>query len=243
MEIINFNSSKEFLQCPYYTEGYESSLFKYKSKYVIKMFKSNVLKYLTNKQDKIILLHATDYPFISKPLATVTIENKFKGYLMNFINGEVLSDYSDHITKDELIDIFICLLEKINTLHQGKIYLGDIKPDNFIVSNGNIHIIDCDNFSIDSLENNYLSKYQTLLPKYKKVSPVNLDIMFLLMMYAELKQNGHYNRYNPKPIPHYLDTAIISNDLKNKLLFWAMNPNLILTDDIKQTLEKEKKII
>lgn len=85
---------------------------------------------------------------VSLPLELVYCNNKFIGYVMPYFNGKTLTRVlleNNFKLEQNIIDkYFNTLINKIEILSDNYIKVNDIKPDNIIIYNNELCIVDCD---------------------------------------------------------------------------------------------------
>jgi rRNA-processing protein FCF1 len=115
-------------------------------------------KLVKQKYDKIkyMLQHPITKQRICWPIdGLVNADGNFVGYTMPRIVGKTLREYcfypmQMHVAdRTGLINLCLAILRTVKHLHDFKVLVGDINPDNFIVTqNGYVTIIDADSFQL-----------------------------------------------------------------------------------------------
>ncbi len=150
---------------------------------VIKIFngderikKCNVEENLREIIDKNIKVNG-----VSLPIDLVYQENEFCGYTMPYFKGITLGILLEKIKRgkitmedSELYNLYYSLVLKTNELSKQKIRVNDVKPDNIIVYNNELCLVDCDFYKIDNREN--LDEYNLSLLNdcFKKIGALNV---------------------------------------------------------------------
>lgn len=127
---------------------HESNLFLHNN-IVYKIFKRNKVKSLTNKENKIEILHELlKEKNAIYPLKKIYYNNSFVGYTMPYIAGYTLDTYTFKSPKI-LLPLLYDFKRELEKMHHLGIYLGDIHPGNIIIDkNGMAHACDLDNSSV-----------------------------------------------------------------------------------------------
>ncbi len=123
-----------------------------------------------NKQEKIEFMtqHPVNHPLVVWPIDAVYAEGKFVGFTMKsipdrlelrgivdqmqFPNGNLNTPFGVfNLTKTQIVDMILSLLDTLTYLHRRNIILGDIKLENFVVQNNDvskIYFVDCDSYQV-----------------------------------------------------------------------------------------------
>ncbi len=138
---------------------------------VCKIFQNRTSKNLTNnKKDKIEFMtkNPVCHPLIVWPIdAVYTQDNEFVGFTMKSAKGIELHEmimqqkrtdggFSKpygiyHLTRTQLIDMIVSILDTLSYLHARNIIIGDIKMENFMIMNHDpthVYFVDCDSYQI-----------------------------------------------------------------------------------------------
>ena len=149
----------------YSEDCYESSTHPYTidgEKKVIKLFKSKID--IENKIKKINLIkeRTKDIDFVITADFFVKNNDKIIGYGMPYIKGKLI-DYAKGSSKKQNIMYLKQLSEQLKKLHKLNIIAADFNHNHIIQENGEIKLIDHDNFKIDNLDidskNNFVKNY------------------------------------------------------------------------------------
>lgn len=203
-----------------FSEGNESKTYIFEingEKKIVKIFKKT--DNLPNKIKKINLLNERlkKCNFVVKPESILKNNGETIGYIMPKIDGEVF-DYLNY-SKEECVYILKDLSKKLKRLHKLGIVAADFHRNLMIDTNGNLHLIDCDNFAIDNLyvdlENIYLKKYNESIKYFDKRFDNYLLNIFTISCITRIFCPFLYSEYRAKPLEIYSQNeeinAIISN--------------------------------
>ena len=133
------------------------------------MFKSTSFTYIKDREETLKFIKTLDIPEIVKPKHLVYYDGVFVGYIMEYLpEGEALWDKSEQYSFEEKIDKIKAIEKVMKKLHDKKIYICDLNPDNiFFDKSGNVKLIDCDAFVVKDnvINNEVVSKYRDPLNK------------------------------------------------------------------------------
>ena len=178
IKTININDEElSKIKNYFFTENsYESTTHPYEfkgQKEVIKLFKSHIN--LQNKIKKINLIkeRAKDLDFLVTADFFVENNGKIIGYGMPYIKGKPI-DFARGTDKKQNIMYLKQLSEKLKKLHELNIIAADFNHNHIIQPDGQIKLIDHDNFKIDNLDmdsknefvKNYISKTDSFDKKF-----------------------------------------------------------------------------
>ena len=117
---------------------------------------------------------------VSLPIDLVYCNSKFVGYTMPYYNGPTLSRIlleiilgRRTITKEDFLNFYFSILNKIEKLSYCKIKVNDIKPDNIIYYNNDANLVDCDFYSV----NNNMTKEEVLKFNLKLLNKALLKVL------------------------------------------------------------------
>lgn len=127
---------------------------------------------------------------VSLPLDLIYCNNKFIGYVMPYFNGKtltrVLLENKYQIDQNVIDKYFSTLINKIEILSDNYIKVNDIKPDNIIIYNNELCIVDCDFYTCcKNITKKEILKYnleelkkginKTILPNEEDISKILLN--------------------------------------------------------------------
>lgn len=139
---------------------------------ILKMFTSTSFTYIKDREETLRYIKSLDIEEIVKPKHLVYYDGVFVGYIMEYLpEGEALWNKSSSYSFEEKIEKIKAIEDVMKKLHDKKIYICDLNPDNiFFDKEGNVKLIDCDAFVIKKnvVNNEVDKKYQD--PVYKIVS-------------------------------------------------------------------------
>ena len=145
----NYDESKII---SYLGTGIESDVYLYEDegiKTALKIFKDE--KVLGNKELKLELLKEEKLLLKeTKLLSKIYRNDRFIGYTSLYDQCEPLINYFNKSKKTKLY-LLSQIQQKYQELNKKEIYIGDFNLKNFRVKNGQVRLIDIDNFSIDGL--------------------------------------------------------------------------------------------
>ena len=131
---------------------------------VIKIFKDDEYVQKYHIEDELKKIRRVKVNGVALPKELVYIDDQFKGYTMPYYKGFNLSIIllkikmgKLSITKEEMIRLYEGLIKKVKELSKHNIKLGDIKPDNIILYNNELCLVDCDSYRYTNI--NHLEKY------------------------------------------------------------------------------------
>lgn len=117
---------------------------------------------------------------VSLPIDIVYCNGKFIGYTMPYYNGPTLSRVllekklgRRTIVKEDILNFYFSILNKIEKLSYSKIKVNDIKPDNIIYYNNDANLVDCDFYSV----NNNMTKDEVLKFNLKLLNEAFLKVL------------------------------------------------------------------
>ena len=208
-----------------FSEGNESKTYTFEIDgeiKIIKIFKNNTN--LPNKIKKINLIkdRLKKCDFVVKPEALIKNNGNEIGYIMPKIDGDIF-DFMNY-SKTDCIHILKDLSIKLKRLHKLGIVAADFHRNLMIDTNGNLQLIDCDNFAIDNLdvdlENIYLKKYKENIKQFDKRFDNYLLNLFTISCMTRIFCPFLYSQYRTKPFEiHSKDDEI------NKIIFNTFNLN------------------
>ncbi len=156
MEQLNFQEMTLLTEDP----SYESFVFLHHH-IIYKIFKSEHIKDLKNKEKKVALLsQMSKIPEMCLPQKGIYHQDQFIGYTMSYFSGKSLSFYTFASNKKKmyLLQEAKQILEQI---HQYQILLGDINEHNILVNDkGKIAFCDLDNCSIQGYPQDNFRDFQ-----------------------------------------------------------------------------------
>lgn len=136
---------------------------------ILKMFTSTSFTYIKDREETIKYIKNLDIPEIVKPKHLVYYDGVFVGYIMEYLpEGEPLWQRSENYSFEQKIDRIKEIERVMKKLHERKIYICDLNPDNiFFDSEGKVKLIDCDAFVIKNnvINNEVDQKYRDPLNK------------------------------------------------------------------------------
>ena len=237
---------------------------------VVKILNNNTADNLTvNKKEKIefMVKNRIDHPNVIWPIEAVyNSSNVFVGYTMTKLTNTVeLWDIICkqinpnvgfgilNLTKTQILEMIISLLETMVYLHERNIIIGDIKFKNFMIKNNDptkVYFVDCDGYQIDKFPATMISSGYTapeLIGKtvrevYRTFGNENYAIFAVLMYILVCKNEKVYSMGNNKKyeiseeqlaskgmFPFFLDENKTSNYLKigYPLVNWSHLPGYI----------------
>lgn len=165
-------SQKDIDSLELLTQGGEAKIYKYKSKYLLKIFSPKVD--ISKKEKKVKAFIKMNLPDnVMAPLEIVKVNGEFAGYMMRYVkNGEILRTLTnvsylkkEKLTNNNLVHIMIKLGQDIETLHKLGIILGDVSSYNFMLKDNEVYFIDTDSWGIegdvspDAYTNEFLPTY------------------------------------------------------------------------------------
>lgn len=117
---------------------------------------------------------------VSLPIDLVYCNGKFIGYTMPYYNGPTLSRIllekklgRRTIVKEDILNFYFSILNKIEKLSYSKIMVNDIKPDNIICYNNEANLVDCDFYSV----NNNMTEDEVLKFNLKLLNEAFLKVL------------------------------------------------------------------
>ena len=144
--------------------GGEGSVFETNTKFVAKIYKED--KVTTRRKEKVMLMtkKELEYGGISFPVIPLfNSHSEFIGYLMKKAVGEELrtsifcpipkfKEKHPDWKREDLVQLCITILKKIDYLHSRNIIMGDINPGNILVkSPTEVFFVDTDSYQIEDL--------------------------------------------------------------------------------------------
>jgi len=180
---------------------------------ILKMFTSTSFTHIKDREETLKHIKKLDIPEVVKPKHLVYYDGVFVGYIMDYLpDGDSLWANLENYSFEEKIDIIKELEKVMKKLHEKKIYICDLNPDNiFIDKDGKIKLIDCDSFVVKesivnkAIENKYIDPY------YKVVSE-KTDLYAYAVTALQLLLNK-----NIQKDASYLEVAKVFNKNKSKL--------------------------
>lgn len=242
------NTELEKMTKQTFGEGNESNTYIFEidgEKKIVKIFRKSVD--LPNKLKKINLIkeRLKKCDFVVKPEAILRCNGKFIGYIMPKINGNVF-DYINY-SKEECLYILKDLSTKLKRLHKLGIVAADFHRNFIVDDNGNIKLIDCDNFAIDNLyvdsENIYLKKYNESIKYFDERFDNYLLNLFTISCLVRIFCPFLYDQYKSKPFNIYSKDEEINKIIFNTFnLHKQYNEDLIIDKIFSKNKIKLKKI-
>ncbi len=207
-----------------------SDLYLTKSNEALKMFIPTSFTFLKDREETLKSLKKLEIKEIIKPKQLVYYEGAFVGFTMEYlpIGESIVKLKENKYSFEEKIEIVKKIEDVMKKLHNEKIYICDLTPDNiFIDEMSDIRFIDCDSFVIkEQILNNkidvqyrdpvndYVSKetdiYAFALTTLQIFTGVNLDEKItkdeLILAYEKSKTNL------PLSIKTYYDKVFKENE-------------------------------
>ena len=144
---------------------------------ILKMFTSTSFTYIKDREETLKEIKKIDIPEIVKPKNLVYYDGVFVGYIMEYLpEGNALWNNIDKYKFEKKLDKLRILEGAMKKLHDKKIYICDLNPDNiFFDKDGNVKLIDCDAFVVKEnvINSAVKNKYRDPL---NKVVGVNSDL-------------------------------------------------------------------
>lgn len=172
------------------TEGRSAKLYLTEDGKLLKIFNSNSFTFIKDREETLKELINLDINEVIKPKKLVYYDEMFIGYIMDYLpDGKDLWSSKEDYTFEEKIDKIKEIENVLKKLHDKKIYVCDLNPNNiFFDREGNIKLIDCDSFVIKEnvVNTGCLPKYRD--PKNKIVSE-KTDLYALAISTLELLTN------------------------------------------------------
>lgn len=241
MKEINFKKSEIDNLTVYNTGGFEGTIKIYSDDLLAKIFEEYLAKIidLNIKKYKLIRLKEKPIPdhILIKPEKLIAIDGKFAGYLMPKIEDSIKIDSLSDLRK--IIKVYRLLFEHLDILHQNKIIVNDIKPENILIDkNKTPIIIDVDSMGVDeyapdaaNLRTSISKKVRDIDSKIQKNDPQTIDKLKLLACFVHClepknkkTERGRHHQEN-KPLVNILFESDLSLDFKKYI------SNAIYTDD------------
>lgn len=193
-------SDKILKEKPKYT-GYESHIYELDG-FLLKVFHTDEIAVLNNKQAKLEILHSLDIEDV-KPIYLAEINGKIKGYFMEELSDYQVLDLFQEKDSNKLETLKI-ILEKLKVLHQNNIVFGDMNLNNILVKGDSICFCDLDNAKIDSFDFDVLNYCQQLYLKVFDSDKYLDNYLFNLLTISYLKKfilssTPDYIRFYPLP--------------------------------------------
>ena len=139
---------------------------------ILKMFTSTSFTHIKDREETLRYIKNLNLDEIIKPKNLVYYDGVFVGYIMEYLpEGQGLWAKNDKYSFENKIEMIKALEDVIKKLHEKKVYVCDLNPDNiFLDKEGRVKLIDCDAFVVKkNVLNNDVDKiYQD--PIYKIVS-------------------------------------------------------------------------
>lgn len=142
--------------------GGEGAVYETNTKFVAKIYKED--KVTTRRKEKVMLMtkKELEYPGISFPVIPLfNSHSEFVGYLMKkavgeelrtsiFFPGSAFKKKHPDWKREDLVQLCITILKKIDYLHSRNIIIGDINPGNILVkSPTEVFFVDTDSYQIE----------------------------------------------------------------------------------------------
>lgn len=195
------------------TTGRSGNIYITSNNEILKMFTSNSFTYIKDREETLKILKKLDVNEVVKPQKLVYYDGVFVGYIMEYLpEGDSLTKLSEGLSFEEKLEKIKAIETVMKKLHQQKIYISDLNPDNIFFDNkGNIKLIDCDAFVVKNnvVNNKIEKKYQDSM--YKVVSE-KTDIYSFAVTCLELLANIKIDSDR-----NYQDIQKLYNKNKNKL--------------------------
>lgn len=195
------------------TSGRSGNIYLTQDGRILKMFTSNSFTYVKDREETLKYIKTLDIEEIVKPKNLVYYDGVFVGYIMEYLpEGNSLWNINKNCSFEQKIDRIKQIEGLLKKLHDKKIYVCDLNPDNiFFDKNDNIRLIDCDAFIVKSnvINNEIDKKYQDPLNKIvgEKTDLYALAITILeLLIDQRIESNSEFN-----------DIEKIYNKNKNKI--------------------------
>ncbi len=243
----------------YTNYGSEARVIKHQDR-VAKLFKPEKTEaFMASKEAKIKNLIVNPIEGFAKPIDLIySTEGKFAGYTMEFVNHD--KDVFDICNKeDEEITLKqkIAYLKKVEALikqtHEAGYILNDCAIWNFLVQEGSIIGIDCDNFQFDKFTSEthprfYLNYYKQLCNQTE--SSFNSDkfsygvwALNSLLKYP-MKNDDNFLEYREKS--NYtaikMRNLLVPEETKLKLIeFFSQNPEKMWMSEILENIKENDK--
>ncbi len=221
----------------------ESDLYILDNKYLIKKFIYDDVDYLKEKEHKIDHLLNQNMTGVIPVLSKITIDNKFVGYIMPFINNSMeLKELNNmDINYEQLIEIMYKLSKSLEIMHNNNIIYGDISDSNIILNTAlEPYFIDIDGALVNGIGQSNIPK---LLYDNKFVDSTNptigLDILLLNILFVNMLCKEDVSKMTKDEIKDVINDLNISNNLKK---YFSDIPNGLYKQYATKHLEKELKI-
>jgi len=179
----------------YIGQGAAAEVHRISAQKAVKVYKD--IAYASEHRDKLTILCEKSpgfYESIIAPRDLVYIHSNgggevLCGFTMRLVvDAETLDRYywNPHVTPEEENDfdqnaanLLYDLSEGLKAIHRSRVVIGDLKPDNILISGGKAYIVDVDSASIlpDYLADSYTSEYvdPRLKRDYKTAGPYQFD--------------------------------------------------------------------
>ena len=155
------------------TSGRSGNIYLTNDNKVLKMFKSTSFTYIKDREETLRSIKKLNIKEVVKPTNLVYYNGIFVGYIMEYLpEGKSLLELCKEYNFEEKLEKLKKLEEVMKKLHDKKIYICDLNPNNILFDNdGNIRLIDCDSFIVNKnvINMELANKYRD--PVYKIVSP------------------------------------------------------------------------
>ena len=195
------------------TSGRSGNIYLTQDGRILKMFTSTSFTYVKDREETLKYVKTLDIEEIVKPKNLVYYDGIFVGYIMEYLpEGNSLWNINKNSSFEQKIDRVKQIEELLKKLHEKKIYVCDLNPDNiFFDKNDNIRLIDCDSFIVkDNVINNEIDKkYQDPL---NRIVGENTDLFALGITTLELLIDERIENNSS-----FEDVEKIYNKNKNKM--------------------------
>ncbi len=152
--------------------GRSGNIYLTDSNKILKMFTTTSFTYVKDREETLRYIKSIDLNEVVKPKNLVYYDGVFIGYIMEYLpEGSALLKKCDSYNFEEKLEKINKLEDIMKKLHDRKIYICDLNPDNIFIDNkGNVRLIDCDSFITKKnvINTSVSKKYQD--PVYKLVS-------------------------------------------------------------------------
>ena len=181
-------------------QGRSSSVYLTSENEIFKMFSSTSFTYIKDREQMLKRLMKLNINEVVKPKKLVYYNGVFVGYIMDYIpNGKSLSKIEEEGCKfEDKIDKIRKIEVVMQKLHNEKIYVCDLNPDNILFDeNNNVHFIDCDSFVIKknvintSVDKKFIDPFNKIVSERTDLYAFSVTIMELLLGVKIEKNMGY----------------------------------------------------
>lgn len=201
--------------------GSAASIYNATDHSLYKIFKNHISEeVLDNKKKKIEMLNELQVPFFRNPIRTLSLNEKFIGYEIEY-NKEDRMWWEFSLKTEDKIRLLQELKEKLCFLSKKGIIYGDLKDDNLLINSktGNISFCDIDNVQIGNRKMDHILCELDYAYKHYDFYPEEVHI-YMHNLFTANEFFGSFDNYNH--LLHYLKCKKIIdspfNDQGNKVI-------------------------